>query len=101
MARSLLTTRMLRYVLAVADELDFTKAAAKLNISPSHLRKQIRRFEKGLDAKLVAVKQKKVSLTEAGEAFVSEARQALFYIQRAVQPATAVSAPTISNGSRS
>jgi len=72
--RSLLTTRVLRYVVAVADELKFANAAATLNISPSHLRQHIRRFEKELGAKLVAVEHRKVFLTEVGEEFVSKAR---------------------------
>src|SRR5271155_1460843 len=79
--------RLLRYVVAVAEELHFSRAAIKLHISQPSLSKQIRDLEDELGIKLFNRTKREVHLTQAGSAFVIEAREALLHSQRAVNAA--------------
>jgi DNA-binding transcriptional LysR family regulator len=60
----------LRYLIAVAQEQSFTKAAGKLRLSQSALSQTIRQVEKRLEVRLLARTTRSVSLTEAGERLV-------------------------------
>ena len=79
--------RQLRYVVRLAEELNFGRAAAREHIVQSALSQQIQRLEKELGVVLVDRNTHRVDLTLAGEAFVSEARLILDHVQRAASAA--------------
>lgn len=70
--------RHLKYFVMVAEELHFSRAAARLNIAPPTLSQQIRALESMLGARLFKRKTKSaVELTHAGKRFLDAARPAL------------------------
>ena len=69
--------RQLRYAVAVADQLHFTRAAETLHVAQPALSQQIRRLEAELGLDLFARTSRSVALTEAGEAVVGRARRIL------------------------
>ncbi len=77
--------RHLRYFVAVAEELNFRRAAERLHVSQPPLSRQIRDLEAEVRARLLVRDQHGVQLTEAGRFFLREARQILAQSQRAVQ----------------
>jgi DNA-binding transcriptional LysR family regulator len=77
--------RLLRYVIAVAEELHFGRAAKRLNLSAPSLSKQLKDLERVLGYLLFERKTREVALTRAGIAFVEEGRQALVHVERAME----------------
>ncbi|MGW4756497.1 LysR family transcriptional regulator [Streptomyces chartreusis] len=69
--------RDLRYFVAVAEELHFTRAAERLYVSQPALSKQVRALERLLGAELFRRDPQGVTLTEAGEALLPHARRVL------------------------
>ncbi|MDT3412047.1 LysR family transcriptional regulator [Kosakonia cowanii] len=75
--------RHLRYFIAVAEELHFGHAAARLNISQPPLSQQIQILEQQVGARLLARTNRSVSLTPAGRQFLADSRQILNQVDEA------------------
>jgi LysR family hydrogen peroxide-inducible transcriptional activator len=75
----------LRYVIAVADTGNFTRAAERSNIAQPSLSQQIIKLEKELGHKLFHRLGRKAVLTEAGTAFLERARRILFEVEDATK----------------
>jgi DNA-binding transcriptional LysR family regulator len=82
--------RHLRYFITVAEELHFGRAAQRLHMSQPPLSMQIRTLEEELGVTLLKRTQRHVSLTQAGQSFLQEARQTLARLDQAVQVARRV-----------
>jgi len=82
-----LEPRLLRYFLAVANELHFGRAAARLYISQPSLSNQIRALERTLGTDLFVRTSRQVELTAAGRALLEEAPLALAALERAAERA--------------
>ncbi|MEV6755147.1 LysR family transcriptional regulator [Streptomyces sp. NPDC051214] len=77
-------SRDLRYFVAVAQELHFTRAAERLFVSQPALSKQIRALERQLGADLFVRESRGVRLTRAGAALLPYAQQVLEHWRSAV-----------------
>jgi len=69
--------RHLRYFVAVAEALSFTKAAKRLNTSQPSLTRQIRDLEEELGVGLLHRTKQKVGLTDEGRFFLADAKRLL------------------------
>src|SRR5438876_12438777 len=68
----------------VAEERSFTRAAARLGVSPSALSHSMRRLEERLRIRLLARSTRSLSTTEAGERVLARLRPAIEEISPAV-----------------
>jgi DNA-binding transcriptional LysR family regulator len=79
--------RHLRYFRAVAEELNFTRAARRLHIGQPPLSLQIKALETELGLPLFERSKRRVALTPAGERFLVSTRQILAEAERAIEDA--------------
>src|SRR5947207_3853093 len=82
--------RHLRYFIGVAEEENVSRAALKLHVSQPALSRQIRDLEEELGFSLLQRSAKSVRLTDAGRAFLLEARAVLQRAEEAVKAARAI-----------
>lgn len=81
--------QQLRYVVALAETRNFTRAAERCFVAQSSLSHRIAGLERELGVKLFARSSRRVELTSAGAAFLVGARECLAAAERAVADAAA------------
>jgi DNA-binding transcriptional LysR family regulator len=77
--------RHLRYFVAVADTLNFTRAAAALHVAQPSLTRQIQNLEEEIGVRLLDRSKKHVGLTDEGRAFLVDAKRLLALAAESVQ----------------
>ena len=80
------TLKRLQYFVAVAEDLHFGRAAARLGVSQPPLSQQIQKLERAVGHELFKRKPR-VALTPAGEALLAGARQSLAHLDRTIEAA--------------
>lgn len=80
-----LESRQLRYFVAVAQELNFTRAAERLRIAPPALSRAIAQLETQVGVRLLERTTRSVALTAAGEVLLEQAQIALDAIDAAAR----------------
>lgn len=89
--------RQLRYFVALADELHFGRAAARLRIAQPALSQAMRRLEQRLGFTLLARTSRRVDLTRQGAAFLASTRRVLDEVQRGVETGRDIAAGKVGN----
>jgi len=79
--------RHLRYFIAVAGELNFSRAAERMHMAQPPLSAAIRQLERDLGVDLFVRTTREVRLTDAGRAFLQGARRTLADAERAAEDA--------------
>jgi LysR family transcriptional regulator, transcription activator of glutamate synthase operon len=76
--------RQLRYLVAIADEGSFTRAAARSHVAQPALSQQIRRLERETGVTLIDRTTRRVQMTEPGKLLVERARRALAEVEAGI-----------------
>jgi DNA-binding transcriptional LysR family regulator len=87
--------RQLRQFIAVAEDLNFRRAAVRLKMAQPPLSQSIKRLETELGVQLLLRNRKSVQLTPAGTAFLAEARRTLVQLERAANIARRAGSGTV------
>jgi LysR family transcriptional regulator, benzoate and cis,cis-muconate-responsive activator of ben and cat genes len=82
--------RQLRYFVAVAEELHFSRAASRLNLAQSALSSQVRALEREVGGPLLVRSTRRVALTPAGERLLTDGREVLAAADGALERARAL-----------
>lgn len=77
--------RHCKYFVAVAEELNFRKAALRLHMEQPPLSRQIRQLERELGVELLQRDRRGVKLTQAGEIFLEQARLTVAQAEQAIK----------------
>ena len=77
--------RHLEYFVAVAAELNFSRAAQRIHVVQSALSASVGRLEKELGVELFDRSKRQITLTAAGEVFLEHAREVIHTAHRARQ----------------
>jgi DNA-binding transcriptional LysR family regulator len=85
--------RLLRYFVAVAEELHFSRAAQRLFVAQQAVSRDVRRLEQRLGVTLLDRGTRQVALTPAGERLLTRARQLLALHDETVREVRAGTAP--------
>jgi DNA-binding transcriptional LysR family regulator len=75
--------RHLEYFVAVAAELNFSRAAQRIHVVQSALSAAVSRLEKELGVELFDRSKRQIALTAAGEVFLQHAREVIHTARRA------------------
>lgn len=73
----MITLRQMSFLIALSEEMNFTRAAARCHVTQPTLSAGLRELEDRLGVKLVERTSRSILLTEVGEGVVEEARQML------------------------
>jgi LysR family hydrogen peroxide-inducible transcriptional activator len=87
--------RQLQYVIAVADELSFRRAADRCHVSQPSLSAQLAQLERALGVRLFERDRRRVLLTPAGQALVARARRVLLEVSDLVLAAAHAGDPLV------
>lgn len=87
-----MNVRQLEYFIAVAETLNFTKAAARFFISQTAVTQQIKALEQEINITLFERSKRHVELTPAGQVFLPEAKEIIAHLRSAIDRCAAISA---------
>lgn len=82
--------RLLQAAIVLAEELHFSRAAERLNVSQSTLSKQVLKLERDIGFQLFRHNHQAAELTDAGRVFIAEAQQVIAHAERSIISARAV-----------